>query len=164
MAFAYPEGECFFQRSSLKNSFFSADKAEDFYGYMLVEYLWNQPSEFGTDIYTYKHTRACTSYRTFEGDPFIGYWSQLPICYGPKHDEIKRRLQHDLCSNKDRLRARVNGASAEVRTHLSHELTPIALDADVWQPWFMVVPMPTGEERCVWFDVNLPLNLELATL
>ena len=112
MAFAYPEGECFFQRSSLVNSFFSAEKAEHFYGYMLVEYLWNQPAYQGNSN-VYSSYRIKSSKASF-GDPRVGYYDQLPIMYGPAYNDIRRYWQHTLCSSVTRLQARKNGAAAEV--------------------------------------------------
>ncbi len=51
MALAYPEGECFFKRSVLNTSQadgYHADKIEDFYSKMMVEYVWNQEAYHGS--------------------------------------------------------------------------------------------------------------------
>ena len=117
MSIAYPEGECFFKRSALKSKSFSADDQKDFESHMLVEYLWNQPAYFGQNIPQYGHPRGPVSKRFWTGDPFIGYWEQLPVMYGPRYDNIKRYYRHNLCTSEARLRARVSGtttASAEV--------------------------------------------------
>lgn len=52
MATAYPEGECFFQRSALSNSQadgYHADDVIDFYSHFFVEFIWNLEAYHGSD-------------------------------------------------------------------------------------------------------------------
>lgn len=50
MASYFPEGECFFVRSSLKyGNNWSADNAEQFYSHVLIEYqVWPSSSHFSS--------------------------------------------------------------------------------------------------------------------
>ena len=43
-----------------------------------------------------------------------GCWEQLSFSYGPTPDNIKRRFQHNLCTSGNKIKAREQGASAEV--------------------------------------------------
>ena len=63
MAMTYPEGECFFKRSVISNSFYNANDPEEFYSNFMIEYLWNVPSQpefYDDEIPT--HPRSDFSY------------------------------------------------------------------------------------------------------
>jgi hypothetical protein len=38
----------------------------------------------------------------------------LPFSYGPRETDIRRRLEHNLCTNGNRLKNHDNGDAAEV--------------------------------------------------
>ena len=141
MAILYPEGECFFKRSALSNKGFSADKPEDFYSNMLVEFIWNQPAFTGPAAWEpHGHPR---SYKTsVDITTRYAWFTQLPFSYGPTYTDIKRRFQHNLCTSPGRLQNRINGAAAEVNLS-SHILRPFS-PADVLQAWFMVMCFRPG--------------------
>ncbi|KAF5591005.1 uncharacterized protein FSUBG_10607 [Fusarium subglutinans] len=67
-----------------------------------------------------------------------GNWKQLPFSYGPRESDIRRRLEHNLCTNGNRFKNHEKGDAAEA--------------------WFMTMPMPTKEERWVWIDVSFTQN------
>ena len=119
MALAYPEGEVFFQRSSLANSKFKADDHDQFYGHILVEYLWNQPYKYGKTAKTVynnpDHPRSTFQWsRHTEGLQIYNWWTQLPFSYG-RWNDVKRRYQHNLCGSTGRYYNRTEkGAAAEV--------------------------------------------------
>ncbi|KAF7594180.1 hypothetical protein BBP40_010029 [Aspergillus hancockii] len=63
----------------------------------------------------------------------MGSWSQLPIVYGSHYNKGKqRRVQHNLCTSSDRLKAQVNGGAME--------------------SWFMILPMPKRQEGWAFID------------
>ncbi|RAQ52963.1 hypothetical protein AFGD_001413 [Aspergillus flavus] len=148
MALAYPEGECFFKRSALNSnnkSFYQADRADHFYGHFLLEFIWNVPTHTGDAARkTHKHPRSTyhlndlstwtpppMMYKT--NGPYIGSWSQLPFVYGSHYSKGKqRRVQHNLCTNADRLQTQMKGAAME--------------------SWFMIMPMPKRQEGWVFID------------
>lgn len=117
MALAYPEGECFFIRSSLassKSDGFHPDNAEEFYKTIIVEYVWNVEA-YHASATVYKHPRSeCKIVRGDWWNTDYGCWSQLPFSYGPSESDIRRRVQHNLCTNGNRFRDYEKGGSAEV--------------------------------------------------
>ncbi|OGM47919.1 hypothetical protein ABOM_002695 [Aspergillus bombycis] len=148
MALAYPEGECFFKRSALNSSnknFYQADRADHFYGHFLLEFIWNVPTHTG-DAARKTRTHPRSTYHlndlsywtpppimTKTNGPYIGSWSQLPFVYGSHYSKGKqRRMQHNLCTNVDRLQAQMKGGAME--------------------SWFMIMPMPKRQEGWVFID------------
>lgn len=139
MAVAYPEGECFFQRSKLDNAYYHANNPKDFYSYMMIEYVWNAEADHGsrnckTSSGGHRHPRS--GYQIVRGSNWgtdYGNWTHLPFGFGPDCDKISRRTDHELCTTGNVFKDRENGGS--------------------YQPWFMMVPMPTREERWMWIDM-----------
>ena len=132
MALAYPEGECFFQRSVLNTSQadgYHADKVEDFYSHLLVEFVWNQEAYHGSVAARRPGGRSHprSGYKIVNSGDWspteYGAWEQPPFSYGPALNDIKRRFQHNLCTSGGRFKKRHNGGSAEVDT-TSHGLSP----------------------------------------
>ncbi|GAB1198409.1 hypothetical protein APSETT444_007728 [Aspergillus pseudonomiae] len=160
MALAYPEGECFFKRSALNSSnknFYQADRADHFYGHFLLEFIWNVPSHTGDAARkTRKHPRSTyhlndLSYwtppplMTKTNGPYIGSWSQLPFVYGSHYSKGKqRRMQHNLCTNVDRLQAQMKGGAMERLTNIRGIYIPVAHQASEDHP-----------ELCTFVHVNL---------
>ncbi|KAL9601208.1 MAG: hypothetical protein Q9219_002708 [cf. Caloplaca sp. 3 TL-2023] len=134
MALAYPEGECFFARSALCSSAYNANDPKDFFSHMMVEYVWNAEAHHGwSNSQGHRHPRS--AYRIVRGSNWetnYGNWTHLPFSYGTHPTKITRRVQHELCTSGNFFKARENGES--------------------YQPYFMTMPMPTTEERCVWID------------
>ena len=121
MALSYPEGECFFERSALKSDAYDANNLQDFYAYMLVEYIWNQESYHGSRLANSPQGRwhPRSGYKIVNGHLWntdYGCWENLPFSYGPEPNDIRRRGQHDLCTSGNRFKDRENGASAEVNS------------------------------------------------
>lgn len=126
MALAYPEGECFFRRSVLNggnSEGYKADDPKDFFSHMLVEYVWNVESDHGAKACNspagYGHPRS--GYKIVRGswwDTDYGCWTQLNFNYGPNPGDIKRRIQHNLCTNGNRFRDHEKGGAAEVKPSL----------------------------------------------
>lgn len=154
MALAYPEGECFFKRSALATSQadgYHADNLKDFYGHFILEYVWNQWGDHGSDCNP-NLTNDRSKYKIVKGNNWgtqYGVWDRLPISYGQQKD-IKRRYQHNLCTDGNRIRDREKGASAEASLR-SLLATPGFTDDH--QAWFMTLQMPTKSEEWVWIDV-----------
>ena len=127
MALAYPEGECFFRRSVLNggnSEGYKADDPKDFFSHMMVEYVWNVESDHGAKACNapagYGHPRS--GYQIVRGswwDTDYGCWTQLNFNYGPRPDDIRRRIQHNLCTNGNRFRDHEKGGAAEVKLLLT---------------------------------------------
>jgi hypothetical protein len=140
MAIPYPEGEVFFDRKVLaqrsKNGY-RADNQQHFYSHFMIEYVWNAEAYHGSrnansvaiDYQSvlgiqvpvlkpgvgHKHRRS--GYKVSKGDNWgthYGNWKQLPVSYGPQQGDIKRRVQHNLCTSGNRFRNYEWGDSAEV--------------------------------------------------
>ncbi|KAF7911248.1 uncharacterized protein EAF01_002755 [Botrytis porri] len=159
MAVPYPEGEVFFDRKVLaqrSKDGYRADNQKDFYSHFMIEYVWNveayhgsknansvaigYQSVLGIQIPVLKpgvgHKHRRSGYKISKGDKWethYGNWTQLPISYGPEQGDIKRRVEHNLCTSGNRFRNYEWGDSAEF--------------------FFMVLPMPTRAERWVWIDL-----------
>ncbi|KAL4937727.1 hypothetical protein BDV06DRAFT_215669 [Aspergillus oleicola] len=79
MSFAYPEGECFFKRST----------PDHFSGHVLVEYIWNRPPFHGSDTDCRKgaHFHPRSAYKVVKGDwwdTYYGNWTSIFLLYGKK--------------------------------------------------------------------------------
>ncbi|KAL6712891.1 hypothetical protein ACLMJK_009603 [Lecanora helva] len=156
MALAYPEGECFFRRAVLNDRSsegFKANDPKDFASHFMVEFVWNRETDHGA--------KACNSpggygyprsgYRIVRGSWWktdYGCWTQLPFQYGPSKTDIKRRVQHGLCTDGNKFKQVEKGGADEA--------------------YFMLMPMPTVEERWVWIDrmahiraVYFPVNFSV---
>jgi len=122
MAMAYPEGECFFVRSGLATSQsdgYHAENINQFHSHFMVEYIWNKEAYHGSrnanEPKGFSHSRS--GYKIVNGswwNTSYGNWTQLPFSYGPSGSDIKRRVQHNLCTNGNRFRDHEKGGSAEV--------------------------------------------------
>ncbi|KAF9870191.1 hypothetical protein CkaCkLH20_12277 [Colletotrichum karsti] len=80
MASYYPEGECFFVRSSLKyGGNWSADNEEQFYSHVLLEYQWNGWIGSGPS-YSPSHTRSTAKggYANLYGTRFV-QWDRFYV-------------------------------------------------------------------------------------
>ena len=140
MAMPYPEGEVFFDRKVLSQpkAGYDASNPKDFYSHFMIEYVWNIPAYHGSKNANstktimkdflgkkfpylikgagHKHRRS--GYKVAIGDAWAteyGNWTDLPISYGPEQGDIKRRVQHNLCTSGNRFRNYEWGDSAEVR-------------------------------------------------
>ena len=140
MAMPYPEGEVFFDRKVLSQpkAGYDASKPKDFYSHFMVEYVWNVPAYHGSHAANsekaitkwflgkkvpyfvkgdgHKHRRS--GYKVAIGDAWAtnyGNWTDIPVSYGPHQGDIKRRVQHNLCTSCNRFRNYEWGDSAEVR-------------------------------------------------
>ncbi|KAI1022154.1 hypothetical protein LB504_007335 [Fusarium proliferatum] len=140
MALPYPEGEVFFLRSVLCNknpAHYQADNPAHFYSHLMVEFIWNVEADHGSkaaNSWT-GHSHSRSPYAIVKGSSWnthYGNWKQLPFSYGPRESDIRRRLEHNLCTNGNRFKKHEKGDAAEA--------------------WFMTMPMPTKEERWVWID------------
>ncbi|KAL8671355.1 MAG: hypothetical protein Q9168_004137 [Polycauliona sp. 1 TL-2023] len=137
MALAYPEGECFFQRSVLDSSVYHANDVKDFYSHLMVEFVWNKEADHGAgECMTAEsrkgrgHRHPRSGYKIVRGswwDTDYGNWTQLPFSYGTHWKKITRRVEHNLCVNGNQFRDREKGGA--------------------YRPFFMMMPMPTREER-----------------
>jgi len=140
MALAYPEGTVFFERSAISNknpAHYQASNVEHFYSHFMIEYVWNKEADFKKAANAPKgHSHPRSDYSIvrgwFWGSDF-GVYHQLPFSYGPNRNDIKRRLQHDLCKDGDTFKGYERGDAAKAR--------------------FMTMPMPTKKERWVWIDM-----------
>ncbi|KAF4993973.1 hypothetical protein FGRMN_6104 [Fusarium graminum] len=142
MGMPYPEGEIFFARSVLRNSnpeHYQAENVEHFYSHFMVEYIWNVEADHGSKNANSPrgHSHPRSGYSIVRGGggwkTDYGNWQQLPFSYGPSETNIRRRLQHNLCTSGPRFKSHEKGDAAEA--------------------WFMTMPMPTKEERWVWIDM-----------
>lgn len=92
MAWAYPEGECFFERVSLDNkNGWTADNSEQFYSCVLVEIAWNvwwdgarHPP--GPEPGTRALLDIVDNPRPQNYSTNFRAWDRLPICFGNKKD------------------------------------------------------------------------------
>jgi hypothetical protein len=134
MALAYPTGECHFKRSGLDTpqpeGFHASDK-EQFYGRMLVEFIWNWPAYHGVEESRYpggwNHPRS--GYWIGTADWWAtkyGQWDALPFNYGPTPQDIRRRTEHNLCHNFNRFKNVEKGASLEVSYSTARHRRPTA--------------------------------------
>ena len=121
MALAYPEGECFFQRSGLRTPLpggYNADNVEHFHRHMMIEYLWNVPEGIGnTEINNPRgHTHLRTAYSIVRPGlrTRYGNFHFLPISFGPSESSVSRRVRHELCLDPWEFNRYHNGASAQV--------------------------------------------------
>ena len=121
MALTYPEGEAFFLRSALDSSSadgYHASDVKQFYSHMMIEFIWNRWSDHGSEANApegFSHPRS--GYKIVKGwwwETKYGAWTQLPFNYGPHFEDIKRRVQHNLCTNGDRFKDLEKGGSNEV--------------------------------------------------
>lgn len=142
MAFSYPESLVYFLRSTLCTNDPNAYHATDpnwFYSNFIIEYIWNveadhHPSEGRS------HPRS--GYGIVKGSNWgtkYGNFKHLPVNYvkageGFTPGKIAERRQHNLCQNGNRFRDYEKGDSAEA--------------------WWMLMRMPTAEQRYVWIDVS----------
>ncbi|KAF2759848.1 hypothetical protein EJ05DRAFT_474902 [Pseudovirgaria hyperparasitica] len=80
MASYYPEGECFFLRSTLKynDDFapFSAEDPKDFYSHVLIEYQWNGWVVANNDDYGHPRSDLKTGYGS-QYDTQFGNWDRF---------------------------------------------------------------------------------------
>ena len=124
MALTYPEGEAFFLRSALDSpdrTGYQASDPKQFYSHIMVEYIWNRWSDHGSsNTKGNSHPRA--EYKVVQGtgwwSTYYGAWAHLPFSYGPEPSDIKRRVQHQLCTNGDRFVSLEKGGSNEVNPGL----------------------------------------------
>ncbi len=118
MALAYPEGECFFVRSSLvtkklENKIpysFDANNLEHFYKNMLIEYVWNRWADHGSAIPKDGRVSGRSIYHVLDPEYWstnYAIWGELPISYGPAENNIKKHRRHDLC-DAQKLQAHAN--------------------------------------------------------
>ena len=134
MALAYPEGESFFDINLLKEGPYNASNLSDFYSNLLVEFVWNYPvdsemllrNETKARQAEWNHPRVkyniALAPRQMESNlvptisqPDHGTWTSLPFMYGPSEKEVKRRVDHNLCTSYGRLQKAYKGAKKEVR-------------------------------------------------
>ncbi|SCV49048.1 uncharacterized protein FFB14_10679 [Fusarium fujikuroi] len=109
----------------------------------MVEYIWNVEADHGSkNANSWSgHSHPRSPYAIVTGSSWgthYGNWKQLPFSYGPRESDIRRRLEHNLCTSGNRFRDHETGDAAEA--------------------WFMTMPMPTKEERWVWIDVSFTQN------
>jgi len=114
----YPEGECFFYRSSLSNGYYDTADPNRFYKNFLLEYVWNVPGH-GPDgklfsPSTRTHPRSGWQRFTGIGNGLVGTWDYLSVSYGTELSNIERRHIHNLCVNKSRFNDFFRGGSSEV--------------------------------------------------
>lgn len=110
MALAFAEGECFFNKIGLKHpntNLYQADSPWHFYRTLLVEYIWNKPSHKNSG--TYAHPRSGYA----KCGPYSNY-TRLPFSYGPNRNDIRRRVDHNLCISESRFKKVDKGAALEV--------------------------------------------------
>lgn len=91
MAFAYPQGECFFKRSALKSSVkdrFDAEKPLHFYSCLVVEMVWNKEAYHGSKECNESgggHSHKRSDFKMVWGgggwQTTYGTWSHLPFSY-----------------------------------------------------------------------------------
>lgn len=126
MALAYPEGECFFNRSGLRAprpSGYDANNPDHFNSHMMIEYVWNKPAQrwsvplgfperTGLEVDRGRTNLAWVSTRVT--NPGYGNYRDLPISYGPSESQIRRRLHHNLCLNTADFNRYLSGGAAEV--------------------------------------------------
>jgi hypothetical protein len=90
----------------------------------MVEYIWNRPPDHGSN-----EIRECgggvsghprSAYTVVKAGGFhrtpYGNWMQLPFSYGPNEGDIKRRVQHNLCTDGNIFKKREDSESEEVRS------------------------------------------------
>lgn len=166
MALAYPEGECFFRRSALKSDhkdYYQADRPDHFYGHFLVEFIWNLPAYTGEEARkkrthprsTFKlHDYSQYGFMSSRQGPYIGNWSWMSFTYcAHPYKGKQRRVQHNLCTNRNRLQSQVGGDPMEVRAFsVSRRFAVFALTID--KTYFMIIPMPKRKENWVFIDVG----------
>jgi hypothetical protein len=122
MALPYPEGEVFFMRSVLRNkdpAHYQADNPAHFYSHFMVEYIWNVEADHGSKNANSwdGHYHQRSPYAIVKGSGWgthYGNWKQLPFSYGPRESDIRRRLEHNLCTSGNRFKDHENGDAAEV--------------------------------------------------
>ncbi|OGM48634.1 hypothetical protein ABOM_002065 [Aspergillus bombycis] len=146
MAAAHPEGEVYFQRSSLRFAnhltFFDANNANHFYSHFLIEWVSNvamarqvrdlpQPNHEGPRS-QYLRERPSGVPRTW-----YGFWSHLPVSYG-RNNNISRWAQIPLETNPAEFRDSYNGGAQKVRVH--------------------PCPLPTTAEQWIWLDLVTPIR------
>ncbi|KAF7920161.1 uncharacterized protein EAE97_011502 [Botrytis byssoidea] len=143
MAILYPEGEVFSDRKVLaqnsKNGY-RVDDEKQFYSHFMIEYVWNREAYHGSKnansiSVSYKsflgmevpvlgpglgHTHRRSGYKVSQGDfwdTHYGNWTHLPVSYGAGGSDIKRRVQHNLCTSGNRFR---NYESSSIRPTSRH--------------------------------------------
>ncbi|GAM38921.1 hypothetical protein TCE0_034r10049 [Talaromyces pinophilus] len=147
MAFAYPQGECFFKRSALKSSDpkgrYDAENPLRFYSCLLVEMIWNREAYHGSkecNEYGGGHSHKRSDFKMVWGgggwQTTYGNWSHLPFSYD-NYTQPSRRVQHELCTWGYRFKKREQG--------------------DAYESWFMFVPMPIRDEE--WVFINRLCNI-----
>ncbi|KAG8527324.1 uncharacterized protein KY384_007476 [Bacidia gigantensis] len=153
MALAYPEGECFFTRKALDSSAADGYKASDpknFYSHMMIEYVWNHWAD-SVSVGRRNHPRA--EYKNVTGvgwNTRFGAWSELPISYGPRPDDIKRRGSHKLCTNGNVFRDRDNGGGDQLLGYVRAIYLPVAHSVN-----------KDHEDLCSFVQVNFALDRKI---
>lgn len=131
MALAYPEGECFFDRSGLvapRPHGYNANNPDHFHSHMMIEYIWNRPAQewhalLGLPLPGAEVVRGRTSlvYVGTRDSKYWGNYRDLPISYGPSESTIRRRLHHDLCLRGPDFDTYIRGEAAEVWNKIDPE-------------------------------------------
>ncbi|KAM0347326.1 hypothetical protein ACHAPU_004845 [Fusarium lateritium] len=161
MAIPYPEGEVFFARSVLRNdnpNHYQADNVEHFYSHFMVEYIWNVEADHGSKNANSPrgHSHPRSGYSIVRGGggwkTDYGNWQQLPFSYGPSETNIKRRLQHNLCTSGSRFKSHEKGDAAEMLAAIRAIYIPVAHSASKDHP-----------ELSTWLQVSFvqPRNISI---
>ncbi|KAE8404939.1 hypothetical protein BDV37DRAFT_103830 [Aspergillus pseudonomiae] len=146
MAAAHPEGEVYFQRSSLRFSnnlgFFDAENANHFYSHFLIEWVTNEAMARevrGLPEPNHRGPRSQYLRERPSGVPrtWFGFWSHLPVSYG-SNNNIRRWAQIPLERNPAEFRDRDRGGAQKVRVH--------------------PCPLPTEQEQWIWIDLVTPIR------
>ncbi|KAJ5759477.1 hypothetical protein N7520_006633 [Penicillium odoratum] len=140
MAIPYPQGECFFKRSSLtseKPDRFNAENPAHFYSTLIVETIWNKEAYHGEKNCQNRSNPRSDLKVVYGGGGWkthYGNWSHIPFTYGnyAKPETVNRRIRHELCTWGYRFKKREWG--------------------DAYEAWFMFVPMPRREEEWIYID------------
>ncbi|KAH8693877.1 hypothetical protein BGW36DRAFT_463513 [Talaromyces proteolyticus] len=143
MSTAYPEGEVFFVRNSLSHVYYDPTRAEDFYGYFMLEIIVNDLAEHpgmasGT---VHQHPHSVQIKQISKSGPLTftyKWWDRFVIGYGKKGN-IRRGRSWNYGGKLEDFREHVvQGGPARVF---------------VW-----MVPMPTSQEQWVWLHLLMPIR------
>ncbi|PLB49350.1 hypothetical protein P170DRAFT_464790 [Aspergillus steynii IBT 23096] len=142
MASAHPEGEVYFQRSSLQFPGWSAARADQFYTHCLIEWVSNEPMGRRQGSAPNHATNPRSTYLREKGpglfyNVWFGFWSHLPVSLGERN-RIRRIVRIPLETDVRRFKDRDNGAAQTV--------------------WVHPCPMPTEEEKWLWIDLIAPIR------
>ncbi|KAJ5646933.1 hypothetical protein N7490_003305 [Penicillium lividum] len=151
MAIPYPQGECFFKRSSLtseKPERFNAENPAHFYDTLIVEPIWNKVAYHGEKNCQNRSNPRSDLKVVYDGGGWkthYGNWSHIPFTYGnyAKPETVNKRIRHELCTWGYRFKKREWG--------------------DAYEAWFMFVPMPRREEEWIYIDCRF-VNMKQVTM